>query len=140
MRVGYTQGVFDLFHVGHLRLLKRAAEQCDRLIVGVNSDRLTEEYKHHTPVIPEEERREIVAALKVVDDTLVADTLDKRELWDKLHFDVVFIGSDWLGNERWKRTEEELARVGAEVVYLPRTEGVSSEELKIRSGNDQQNG
>ncbi len=130
MIIGYTQGVYDLFHVGHLRLLQNAAARCDRLIVGINSDRLTEEYKNHKPVIPEEDRREIAAGIRGVDEAVIADTLDKREMWEKLHFDVIFIGSDWKGNERWKKTEEEMTKLGVKVIYLPHTDGISSESLR----------
>lgn len=133
-KVGYTQGVYDMFHIGHLRLINRAKEQCETLIVGVNADRLVEEYKHKTPVIPEAERQEIVSNIKAVDRCIVAGTLDKVKIWEELHFDAIFIGDDWKGNARWQRTEEELRPFGAEVVYLPHTPGISSTELRDEKG------
>ena len=130
-KVGYTQGVFDMFHIGHLRLINHAAEQCERLVVGVNSDALVQEYKNKTPVIGEEERAEIIRNLRSVDQAEIVSTLDKKKIWDKIHFDAVFIGDDWKGNERWKQTEKVLKEVGAVVVYLPHTEGISSTILRV---------
>ena len=129
-KVGYTQGVYDMFHIGHLNLLNNAKQYCDYLIVGVNSDELVEHYKHKTPVIHEEERRIIVANIKAVDECRIVDTLDKVENYKELHFDAVFIGDDWKGNARWAKTEEELRPYGVDVVYLPHTEGVCSTELR----------
>lgn len=127
--IGYTQGVFDMFHIGHLNLLKNAKEQCDYLIVGVNSDILVESYKNRHVIIPEDSRLKIVSAIKYVDKSLLSYTLDKRKMYEQLHFDVVFIGNDWKGNERWKRTEEDLGMCGVDVIYLPYTEGISSTGL-----------
>ena len=129
-RIGYTQGVFDMFHVGHLNLLNHAAGQCDYLIAGVNSDRLVEEYKHKKPVIPEEERVQIVGAIKVVDRAEITDTLDKEQQYRKYHFDAVFIGDDWKGDPRWQETERVLSSYGVDVIYLPYTKGVCSTVLK----------
>ncbi len=134
-KIGYTQGVFDMFHIGHLRLINRAAEQCEELIVGVNSDRLVQEYKNKTPVICEEDRAEIIRNLKSVSRVEIVSTLDKAELWQSLHFDAVFIGDDWKGNERWNRTEADLARYGAKVVYLPHTPQISSTLLRVEVPN-----
>lgn len=135
-KIGYTQGVFDLFHIGHLNLLRKAKEQCDFLIVGVNSDKLVESYKHKTPVIPGEQRKEIVEAVRVVDQCILVDTLDKEVIWKEHPFDAIFIGDDWKGNERWKQTEEQLALHGAKVVYLKYTDGISSTALRKKiSGN-----
>ena len=130
-KVGYTQGVFDMFHIGHLRLLKHAAERCDRLIVGVNSDALVEEYKNKKTVIDEKDRAEIVGSLKMVNRVEIVSTLDKKELWEQLHFNAVFIGDDWKGNERWQQTEMDLAPLGCDVVYLPHTPGISSTMLRV---------
>ena len=130
-KTGYTQGVYDMFHIGHLNLLKQAKAQCEYLIVGVNSDKLVEEYKKKTPIICQEDRKEIVDNIKGVDQTIIVNTLDKVEIWKSCHFDAVFIGDDWKGNERWRRTEEELRPYGAEVVYLHHTKGVSSTSLKV---------
>lgn len=133
--VGYTQGVFDMFHIGHLNLLNHAKEYCSRLIVGVNSTALVESYKHKTPVISEEERRLIIENIKAVDECLIVDTLDKALLWHKLRFDAIFIGDDWKGNERWAKTEEELKPLGARVIYLPHTLGISSTTLRPEHEN-----
>lgn len=135
-KIGYTQGVFDLFHIGHLNLLRKAKEQCDFLIVGVNSDELVEAYKHKTPVIPGDQRKEIVEAIRVVDQCILVDTLDKETIWKEHPFDAIFIGDDWKGNERWKKTEEQLSAHGAKVVYLKYTDGISSTALRQKiSGN-----
>ena len=129
-KVGYTQGVYDMFHIGHLNLLHQASELCDSLIVGVNTDRLVNEYKHKQPVVNEHDRAAIISELRCVDSVVLCNTLDKTDAWQRLHFDAVFIGSDWKGNERWKQTENDLKPLGAEVVYLRHTEGVSSSLLR----------
>ena len=102
-KVGYTQGVYDMFHIGHLNLLNNARDLCEHLIVGVNSDELVTQYKHKLPVIPEEERRLIVANIKAVDACEIVDTLDKVENYKRFHYDAVFIGDDWKGNARWRK-------------------------------------
>ncbi|MDO4804700.1 MAG: adenylyltransferase/cytidyltransferase family protein [Lachnospiraceae bacterium] len=129
-KIGYTQGVYDMFHIGHLNLLNNAKKYCDYLIVGVNSDALVEQYKHKTPVINQEERRIIVENIKAVDSCEVVDTLDKVENYKRLHFDAIFIGDDWKGNARWAKTEEDLKPYGVDVVYLPHTQGVCSTDLR----------
>jgi glycerol-3-phosphate cytidylyltransferase len=129
-KIGYTQGTFDMFHIGHLNLLHQASALCDTLIVGVNSDHLVNEYKHKTPVVSERDRAAIVGELRCVDKVVMCDTLSKTDAWQRLHFDVVFIGSDWKGNERWAQTERDLQPLGAEVVYLQHTEGISSTLLR----------
>ena len=129
-KVGYTQGVYDMFHIGHLNLLNNARDLCEHLIVGVNSDELVTQYKHKLPVIPEEERRLIVANIKAVDACEIVDTLDKVENYKRFHYDVVFIGDDWKGNARWTQTEKDLAPYGVDVVYLPHTKGVCSTDLR----------
>ena len=130
-KTGYTQGVFDMFHVGHLNLLNNAKEYCETLIVGVNSDKLVQNYKHKTPVINENDRMEIVRNIKSVDKVILADTLDKMEMLKKIHFDAIFIGSDWIGNPRWEQTKEIMSEMDVDVIFLPHTEGVSSTILKI---------
>ena len=125
-QIGYTQGVFDMFHIGHLNLLQNAKEQCEYLIVGVNADNLVKEYKH--------KRKKIVDAIRYVDSSILSYTLDKIVMYEQLHFDVIFIGDDWKGNERWKQTEEDLKNYGVDVVYLPYTEGISSTELLKTEG------
>lgn len=134
--VGYTQGVYDMFHIGHLNLIRNAKEQCKKLIVGVNTDDLVEKYKKRQTVIPENERLEIVKNIKGVDEALLVDTLDKIILYEKLSFDVVFIGNDWKGTERWKETEEVLAARGVDVVYLPYTPNISSTILRLEKGKE----
>lgn len=134
-KIGYTQGVFDMFHIGHLNLINRAKEQCEYLIVGVNSDELVLSYKNKTPVINQEERRIIVDNIKAVDQCVIVSTLSKAELWKELRFDAIFIGDDWKGNPRWEKTEKDLAQYGAKVVYLPHTDGVSSTMLRPESEN-----
>lgn len=129
-KIGYTQGTFDMFHIGHLNLLKQAKKYCDILIVGVNADTLVEEYKHKTPVINQSERAEILQAIRYVDNVVICNTLNKSEIHNHLHFDAIFIGDDWKGNARWAQTEEDLKSVGAEVVYLHHTDGVSSTMLR----------
>ena len=127
--IGYTSGVFDMFHVGHLNILNRAKSLCDRLIVGVTIDELVS-YKNAKAVVPFEERIEIVKNIKCVDLSIPQDTLDKYIMWKKLKFDVMFIGDDWFDTERFKEYEEKLARVGVEIIYLPYTKGVSTSERK----------
>lgn len=134
--IGFTEGTFDMFHIGHLNLLKNAKKECDYLIVGVNSDELVKEYKNKDVVVPFEERVEIVKAIKYVDEVMKADSLDKKLSWEKRHYDVLFIGSDWKGSERWNQTEKEMAEYGVKVHYLPYTQETSStllrEKLLIR--------
>ena len=129
-KVGYTQGVYDMFHVGHLNLLNNAKKQCDYLIVGVNSDVLVMEYKHKTPVIQEEDRAEIVRNIKAVDRCELVDSLDKNIMRKKFGFDAIFIGDDWKGNPRWEQTRIEMEKYGVDVVFLPHTPDVSSTELR----------
>ena len=129
-KIGYTQGTFDMFHIGHLNLLHQARELCEELIVGVNTDQLVCEYKYKVPVVNERDRAAIIGELRCVDRVMLCNTLDKTDAWQRLHFDAVFIGSDWKGNERWKQTENDLKPLGAEVVYLRHTEGVSSSLLR----------
>lgn len=132
-KIGYTQGVYDMFHIGHLNLINHAKEYCEYLIVGVNADELVEAYKHKLPVIHQEERRIIVANIKAVDECIIVHTLDKNEIWQEHRFDAIFIGDDWKGNPRWEQTRVDLAKVGADVVFLPHTEGVSSTMLRPES-------
>lgn len=128
-KVGYTTGVYDMFHVGHLRLIKRAKSMCEYLIVGVSTDELVESYKRKTPIIPFDDRMEIVAACKYVDEVVPQVTMDKLEAWKKLKFDVMFHGDEWKGTPLYNKYEEEFAKVGTEIVYFSHTEGVSSSLL-----------
>ena len=128
--VGYTTGVFDLFHVGHLRLLSRAKSKCDRLIVGVSTDELVEEYKRKKPVITFEERAEIVSALKCVDEVVPQKHRDKVAAYHEIKFDIMFVGSDWKGSDLFNEVESELAGHGVDVVYFEYTSNVSSTSLQ----------
>ena len=125
MTIGYTCGVYDLFHIGHLNLLKNAKGLCDKLIVGVSTDELVA-YKHKKAVIPFEERLEIIRNIKCVDAAIPQDDLDKFKAWEKLRFDILFVGDDWYGDPRWKEMEEKFKGVGVRVVYFPYTKGTSS--------------
>lgn len=135
-KIGYTTGVFDMFHVGHLNILEKAKEQCEYLIVGVSTDELVKSYKHKTPVIPYENRARIVSAIRFVDKVVPQTSMDKREAWDNLHFDVMFHGDDWKGSDMYNEEIHKLNKVGADVVFLKHTDGVSTTELvqKIKNG------
>jgi glycerol-3-phosphate cytidylyltransferase len=125
-KVGYTTGVYDLFHVGHLNILKRAKEQCDYLIVGVSTDEVVKEYKRKKPIIPFEERFVIVEAIKYVDKVVPQTSMDKFEAWEKLKFDAVFHGDDWKGTKMYEEIEKKFCDVGVEMIYFPYTKGTSS--------------
>ncbi len=124
--IGYTTGVYDMFHIGHLNILQKAKELCDYLIVGVSTDEVVESYKHKTPIIPFNERIAIVSALKCVDQAIPQTSMNKMEAWKKLHFNVLFHGSDWKGSDMYNKMIKEFSEVGVDVVFLPHTEGVSS--------------
>jgi len=128
-KVGYTTGVFDMFHIGHLNILKKAKEQCDYLIVGVSTDTVVEEYKHKKPIIPFEERIAIVRELRCVDEAVAQTSMDKMKAWEQLHFDALFHGSDWKNSDMYNRIIEEFSQIGVDVVFLPHTEGISSTML-----------
>ncbi|WP_235984976.1 adenylyltransferase/cytidyltransferase family protein [Actinomyces trachealis] len=127
---GYVPGGFDMFHIGHLNILKEAAKRCDRLIVGVATDESLIEMKGHAPMITFDERRQIVEALGIVDLAVADHSQDKRRAWQDNHFDVLFKGSDWRGTAKGDRLEAEMAEVGAEVIYLPYTLSTSSTLLR----------
>lgn len=129
-KIGYTTGVFDMFHIGHLNILKKAKEQCDYLIVGVSTDEVVQSYKNKTPIICFEERVAIVEAIKYVDKVVPQTSMDKLQAWNDLHFDVMFHGSDWKNSDMYNKIIADLAKVGAEVVFLPHTDGVSSTILR----------
>ena len=129
-RGGYTTGVFDMFHVGHLNILRKAKEQCDYLIVGVSTDELVREYKNKTPIIPFEERSEIVRSIDCVDKVIPQVNRDKYEAWKELKFDVMFVGDDWKGKPLFMKVEDDFRKVGVEVVYFPYTKDTSSTILR----------
>lgn len=129
-KIGYTTGVYDLFHIGHLNLLKRAKEQCDYLIVGVSTDELVENYKHKIPVIPYEERKQIVEAIKYVDKVIPQTTMDKYVAWEQEKFNVIFHGDDWKNSDMYNEMERKLKSVGVDFVYFPYTKSTSSTMIK----------
>lgn len=129
-KIGYTTGVFDLFHIGHLNILKRAKEQCDYLIVGVSTDEVVLNYKNKKPVIPFEERCEIVSAIRYVDEVVPQTSMDKMEAYHKYKFDALFHGNDWQGSDMYNKIVSEFQAVGVDVVFLPYTNGVSSTDIK----------
>ena len=126
---GYTTGVFDMFHIGHLNILRQAKEQCEYLIVGVSTDELVERYKNKTPIIPFAERIAIVEAIRYVDEVVPQTTMDKLEAWQRLHFDAIFHGDDWKGSAMYEQVEQSLRTVGCDTVFIPHTQGVSSPAL-----------
>lgn len=124
--IGYTTGVFDMFHVGHLNILKRAKAQCEHLIVGVSTDPLVQSYKNKTPIIPFEERFAIVGAIKYVDEVVPQTSMDKFKAWEQLKFNALFHGSDWKDSDMYNAIVKQFTEVGVDVVFLPHTSGISS--------------
>ena len=135
-KIGYTDGVYDLFHVGHLNMIQTAKEKCEYLIVGIHGDDVVKSYKDHSPIIPENERRRIVESVKGVDRAVINRFRDKLKLWEIYHFDVIFIGDDWKGTERWKHFEKVLAEINVDVIYVPYTKGISTTEIRERILNE----
>lgn len=134
-KIGYTTGVFDMFHIGHLNILRRAKEQCEYLIVGVTTDRLCQKRKGKRPVIDEKDRIAIVEAIRWVDKVVLQEDMDKLSAVKRYHADAVFVGSDWKGTSSWVEYEKELAQAGCAVVYLEHTDGISSTILRERMDN-----
>ena len=131
-KIGYTTGVYDMFHIGHLNVIKRAKEQCDYLIVGVTTDELCFKRKNKYPIICEHDRMAIVKELRCVDKVIPQENMDKLAAVKKYHADVVFVGSDWKGTPEWNEYEKEFAEVGCTVIYLDHTDGISSTILRDR--------
>lgn len=131
-RIGYTTGVFDMFHIGHLNILRHAKEMCDYLIVGVSTDELVEYEKQKRPIIPFEERMEIVKSIRYVDEVVPQIDKDKLAAFHRLddRFNVMFVGSDWKGTPQWIEYEKQFAPYGVEIVYFPYTKGTSSTILR----------
>ena len=125
MVIGYTAGVYDLFHIGHLNLLRNAKSMCDKLIVGVSVDELVA-YKRKKAVIPFQERLEIVQSMKCVDAAVPQYDMDKFAMWEKLKFDMLFVGDDWFKREKWNELDERFREVGVKIIYFPYTRGISS--------------
>lgn len=129
--IGYTAGVFDMFHIGHLNLLRRAKEQCDYLIVAVSSDELVKKYKDKLPIIPFEDRKKIVEAIRYVDEVVVQENRDKCAAYDKYHFDKMFVGDDWKDDPKFRKVDEYMKSKGNKgVIYLSYTKGISSSILR----------
>lgn len=140
MIIGYTAGVYDLFHIGHLNLLKNAKGMCDKLIVGVSTDELVL-YKGKKPVIPFEDRIEIVRNIKCVDAVVAQENMNKLEMCKKLKANVMFVGDDWYRRPKWEEYEKEFAQAGIQIVYFPYTKGISSTQISkalkhLRTGED----
>lgn len=125
-KIGYTTGVFDLFHIGHLRLLKRAKMHCDYLIVGVSSDELVHSYKNKLPIIPFAHRLEIVNSISYVDEVIVQTHRDKKKQFDEICYDILFVGDDWKDDPLWIDLEEYLKKANAKITYFPYTKTVST--------------
>ncbi|SFQ52156.1 glycerol-3-phosphate cytidylyltransferase [Amycolatopsis arida] len=128
--LGYAPGAFDMFHIGHLNILRRARLECDHLIAGVATDEVVHQAKGKRPIIPFAERLEIVRSVRHVDEAVPDPHVDKLDSWRELRFDVLFKGDDWRGTERGNRLEAELGAVGARVVYFPYTLSTSSSALR----------
>lgn len=128
MIIGYTAGVFDLFHIGHLNLLRNARGMCDRLIVGVSTDELVK-YKGKTPVIPFCDRIEIVRNLRCVDAVVAQEDMDKLNMCKKLQATIMFVGDDWYKSDRWQEYEALFANEGIKIVYFPYTNNISSTQI-----------
>lgn len=132
MIIGYTTGVYDMFHIGHLNILKRAKELCDYLIVGVSTNELVEKEKNKTPIIPYKDRVEIVKAVRYVDMVVPQTDKNKFGAWERYHFNRMFVGSDWKGTDIWKSYEKQFLPIGVEIIYLDHTDGISSSLLRTR--------
>lgn len=128
-QVGYTTGVFDLFHIGHLNILKSAKRLCNHLIVGVTTDELVA-YKNKQSIIPFEERVEIIKSIKYVDEVVPQYSMNKFQAWEKYKFNVMIVGDDWKGSAKWNEYEKEFSRVNVDIIYLPYTQGTSSTLIK----------
>ena len=127
--IGYTTGVYDMFHVGHLKLLQNAKGMCDKLVVGVTTDDLAL-YKKKKPIIPYEERLEIIKNIKCVDVAIPQTDMDKVKACKKIKANYLFVGDDWYETDKWKKYEADLKKIGCEVIYFPYTKGISSTELR----------
>ena len=140
-KIGYTTGVFDLFHIGHLNILKRARLECDYLIVGITTDELAMSIKGEKPFIPFEERMEIVESIKFVDEVVPQTSYNKIEAWNKLKFDRMFVGDDWKGTKEWIQIERDFGKYNVEIIYFSYTTHTSSTILrdvlkKVRKNNE----
>ena len=132
MKVGYTTGVFDLFHKGHVNFLKAAKSFCDRLIVGATTDELAKQEKNETPIINLEDRIIVLSACKYVDLAIPHSDSDKIQTWNTLKYDILLIGDDWYGSQSYTMFEKQLKEKGVKVIYIPYTEGVSTSTIQER--------
>lgn len=130
MIIGYTTGVYDLFHIGHLNLLKRAKDHCDFLIVGVTTDELSTSIKGKTPIIPYNERAAIIEAIRYVDLVVPQYTYDKKAAWEEYQFHKMFVGDDWKDTEKWIEIEHKFKKIGVEIIYFPYTKHISTTKLR----------
>lgn len=130
MIIGYVSGAWDMFHIGHLNLIKRAKAHCDFLIVGVNTDRRIIEQKNRAPIFSYKERAAIVESCKYVDKVIPQDDSDRLDTWKKYHFNKLFAGSDWKNTPRWDKYKQQLEPLGVEIVFFPRTKGISSTKIR----------
>ena len=130
--IGYTAGVFDMFHIGHLNILRQAKERCDYLIVAVSTDELCESYKKKKPIVCYDERKEIVESIKYVDEVVPQIDRNKFGAWERVGFDVMFVGDDWKGSPLFSELEERFKEVGVRIEYFPYTRGTSSTILRER--------
>ncbi|NQU86708.1 MAG: adenylyltransferase/cytidyltransferase family protein [Mariniphaga sp.] len=130
MIIGYTTGVFDLFHIGHLNILKNAKSVCDKLIVGVTTDEFVRQYKNKKTTIPYKERAEIVRSIKYVDSVIPQNDHNKFNAWKKLNFDIMIVGDDWFNTDEWNKYNKQFSAVGVKIIYFPRTSGLSTSLIK----------
>ncbi len=127
--IGYTTGVFDLFHIGHVKILQKAKSLCDKLIVGVSTDNLVKKYKNKKPIIPFSERVEVIKNNRCVDLVVSQNSLDKLKSWKRLKYDVMFVGDDWYATKKWRDLDKEFKKKGVKIVYLPYTKKTSSTKI-----------
>ena len=130
MITGYTSGVFDLFHIGHLNILKNAKKICDNLIVGVTTDQYCKKYKGNYPLIPFENRLEIIKSIRHVDLVISQENHNKMDVWKKHNFDIMIVGDDWKNSKQWNKYEKQFSEVNVKIFYLPRTKNISSSSLR----------
>lgn len=136
-KIGYTSGVFDMFHIGHLNILQKAKSLCETLVVGVTTDELCLSRKGKSPMISHKDRMKIVESIRYVDKVMSQEDMDKFKIVKSIDADVVFVGSDWKGTDSWNNYEKEFASIGCSVVYIDYTQGISSSILQEKiKGND----
>ena len=127
--IGYTTGVYDLFHVGHLNILKKAKKHCDFLIVAVTTDKLVRERKNKDPIIPLKERMQILKSIKYVDEVVVQNTMNKISAFKKYNFNIMFVGDDWKNTDSWNEIENEFKKLNVKIKYFPYTKSTSSTKI-----------